>query len=175
MGLDYRSLDSATREAMAAEVERDAAARSLYISPRLTEQGANEWPELLLSAVKTGTDDSLARELSTRRLLKTHEESHRNGKPYTKAVPATAASTLAEGEFNRFYLRGIASRGLAENRVIEIYRGRASSRPRPESEALIGERLAAGALLDDLRAHIGVDGALGLPPGPNSGLTGELI
>lgn len=69
MGLDYRNLDSATREAMAAEVERDAAARSLYISPRLTEQGANEWPELLLSAVKTGTDDSLARELSTRRAL----------------------------------------------------------------------------------------------------------
>lgn len=175
MGLDYRSLDSATRAAMAAEVERDAAAGYMYISPRLTEHGAREWPDLLLAAVETGTDDWLARELSIRGLLKTHEESHRNGKPYSKAVPVTAPSTLAEGEFNRFYLRGIASRGLADNRDIEIYRGRASTIPRPESQALVGQRLAAGALLDDLRAHVGVDSALGLPPGPNSGLTGRLI
>jgi hypothetical protein len=87
----------------------------------------------------------------------------------------TAASTLAEGEFNRFYLRGIARRGLEEGRDIEIYRGRASSNPRPESQALVGQHLSANALLDDLRAHIGVDSTLGLPPGPNSGLTGKLI
>ena len=99
----------------------------------------------------------------------------RNGKPYSKAVPANAASTLAEGEFNRFYLRGIASRGVDENRQIEVYRGRPSSTPRRESEALLGQHLVAGALLTDLREHIGVDSALGLPPGPNSGLTGRLV
>lgn len=175
MGLDYQSLDSATRAAMVAEIERDVAAGSLYISPRLTDQGVREWPDLLRSAAETGTDDWLARELSARGLLKSQEESRRNGKSYLKAVPVTAASTLAEGEFNRFYLRGIASRGVAENRQIEIYRGRASSNPRRESAALLGQHLVAGALLTDLREHIGVDSALDLPPGPNSGLTGRLI
>jgi hypothetical protein len=174
MGLDFRNLDPDTRLAMAAEVERDTAAGSLYISPRLTEKGAREWPDLLLSAVAKGTDDSLAAELATRGLLKTQEESHRNGKTFSKAVPATAARTLAEGEFNRMYLRGIASRGVLENREIEIYRGRSSANPRRESQALVGKRLVASSLLDDLRSHIGVDSALGLPPGPNSGLTGEL-
>lgn len=174
MGLDYQNLNPATRQEMAAEVERDIATASLYISPRLTSQGVLQWPDLILSAAKTGTDDGLTQELSTNGLMKSHEESHRNGKPYTKKVPVTAASTLAQGEFNRFYLRGLASRGLRENRDIEIYRGRFSSVPRPESQTLVGQRLAAGPLLQDLRTHTGVDSALGLPPGPNSGLTGKL-
>ena len=175
MGLDYKSLDTATRTAMVAELERDVEAGSLYISPRLTDAGVREWPDLLRTAAATGTDDGLARELSARGLLKSQEESHRNGRPYSKAVPANAASTLAEGEFNRFYLRGIASRGVDENRQIEVYRGRPSSTPRRESEALLGQHLVAGTLLTDLREHIGVDSALGLPPGPNSGLTGRLV
>lgn len=43
--------------------------------------------------------------------------------------------------------------------------------PRPESEAMVGSRLPAQALLDDLRTSQGVEPALGLPPGPNSGIT----
>ncbi|WP_455905662.1 hypothetical protein [Microbacterium sp.] len=174
MGLEYRNLDTATRAEMAAEVAMDTAGGSIYLSSRLTEQGAREWPELLLAAVTTGTDDSLAQTLASKGLLKTHEESHRNGKSFTKAVPVTAATTLAEGEFNRMYLRGIASRGVREGRDIEVYRGRQSEKPRSESEALVGQRMAADTLLHDLRTNIGVDVALGLPPGPNSGLTGEL-
>ncbi|TFI45050.1 hypothetical protein E4P29_04775 [Rhodococcus sp. 1R11] len=175
MGLNYRSLDVITREAMAEEVERDVTSGTLYISPRLTDEGARLWPDVLRSAVSKGTDDILAQELVTRGFLKTHELGHRNGKPYSKAVPVNAASTLAEGEFNRFYLRGIASRGVVESRGIEIYRGRSSSNPRSASVALEGQRLAADVLLDDLRANTRTDTALGLPPGPNSGLTGELV
>jgi hypothetical protein len=40
---------------------------------------------------------------------------------------------------------------------------------------MIGRRLNAQALLGDLRKHVGVDTALGLPPGPNSGLSGRLV
>ena len=50
MGLDYKSLDTATRTAMVAELERDIEAGSLYISPRLTDQGVREWPNLLRTA-----------------------------------------------------------------------------------------------------------------------------
>ena len=92
-------------------------------------------------------------------------------------VPYTAPMTLAEGEFNRFYLRGACLRAASEvsRNMIEIYRARPSVNPRPQSEALIGTRLDPTILLSDLRDHIGVDTALRLPPGPNSGLSGRLV
>jgi hypothetical protein len=98
------------------------------------------------------------------------------GTGYTVSkVPRTAPITLAEGEFNRFYLRGLCQRAIeAGGPAIEIYRARASVTPRPESEAMIGRHLDADKLLVDLREHVGVDTALGLPPGPNSGLSGRL-
>ena len=175
MGLDYLNLDEITRASMADQVQRDIADGSLYVSARLNPLGIREWPDLLLSAVETGNDDSLAAEVVSRDLLKSHEESQRNGKPYTKKVPSTAAVTLAEGEFNRFYLRGIAARAVDEGREVEIYRGRESASPRSESQDLVGKRLAGADLLNDLRSDVRVDGALNLPPGPNSGLTGKLV
>lgn len=175
MGLDYLNLDQATRASMTAEVELDISNTSLYVSSRLNPQGIREWPGLLLSAVDSGTDDTLAAGIVSRGLLKSHEESQRNGVQHTKKVPVTAATTLAEGEFNRFYLRGVAARALAEGREVEIYRGRESTSPRAESQALVGKRLTGGDLLKDLRSNVGVDGALRLPPGPNSGLTGKLV
>ncbi|WP_400159842.1 hypothetical protein [Arthrobacter sp. BPSS-3] len=175
MGLDYPNLDEATRASMTDEVQFDIANGSLYLSTRLNPQGTREWPDLLLSAVETGNDDSLAAEVVSRELLKSHEESQRNGRPYTKKVPSTAAVTLAEGEFNRFYLRGIAARAVEEGREVEIYRGRESASPRAESQELVGNRLAGADLLNDLRSNVGVDSALKLPPGPNSGLTGKLV
>lgn len=174
MGLDYRNLDGDTRLQMVGEIDRDIADGVLYYSPRLTEQGVREWPALLLGAAKSGTDDTLAQELTNRGLLNTHEESRRNGKVFLKRVPVTAPQTLAEGEFNRMYLRAVASRGILEGRAVQVYRGRASASPRTESEALVGHSFDPRSLLNDLRAHVGVDVALGLPPGPNSGLTGEL-
>jgi hypothetical protein len=90
-------------------------------------------------------------------------------------VPVTAPLTLAEGEFNRFFARGLCLRatedGIAE---LEVYRARESAQPRAESLLLIGTRLNAAALLEDLRASAGVDTAMRLPPGPNSGLSVRL-
>jgi len=44
----------------------------------------------------------------------------------------------------------------------------------PESVALVGTTPSAAALLEDLRTHIGMNTALRLPPGPNSGLSVHL-
>jgi hypothetical protein len=86
-----------------------------------------------------------------------------------------ANETLAEGEFNRFYLRGLC-RVAIDGRTpsIAVYRAKPVAEPRPESQALIGTTFDANTLLADLRAHTGVDTALDLPPGPNSGLSGRL-
>lgn len=57
---------------------------------------------------------------------------------------------------------------------LEIYRAKLVSNPRAESQARIGSRIDPQALLDDLRTHPGVDTALKLPAGLNSGLSVKL-
>ena len=54
---------------------------------------------------------------------------------------------------------------------VEVYLGKPVSKLRPESEAMLGERLSAEVLLKDLRESSGVEPALGLRRRTNSGLT----
>lgn len=170
------NLDARTRELMMNELEYDLDHDTLYLSTRLTQAGRGHYLDILRSAIRTGTTESFAAELRQRRNLKTHEEREKpKGGTTLARVPATAAETLAEGEFNRFYIRGICRRALEDgiNEVI-VYRAKVVRDPRPESEAMIGRGLGAQALLQDLRRNPGVEPALGLPPGPNSGLSVRL-
>lgn len=173
MPFDYPNLEI-VRPEMVVEIEADRANSAIYISSRLTDAGVKQWPELLLRAAQVGDSDSLAQELGTPGLLNEYEVATRNGKMNTKRVPVSAAETLAEGEFNRYYLRGLARIALATGQRIEIYRGRASVNPRSSSTAAEGNVLDPSELLVELRSNVRVDVALGLPPGPNSGLTGRL-
>jgi hypothetical protein len=91
-------------------------------------------------------------------------------------VPVTAAQTLAEGEFNRLYVRGLCSLVLSEGgSEIEAYRARYSENPRSASIAIIGRRFSAEKILHDLRLSQGVDSAFGLPAGPNSGISAKKV
>lgn len=182
--MDLRNLDDATRAAMLSEVDRDIAAGPgptgvLYLSPRLSPQGIRDYPDLLRDAVQNGNDTTLAGALASNDRLLTRETArHPKGGPdIVKAVPVTAAQTMAEGEFNRYYARGVCLRAIAEtgsDATVTIYRARESANARSASIALIGTTPSATALLDDLRTHIGMDTALRLPPGPNSGLSVHL-
>lgn len=161
---------------MQAEVADDVGNGKVYLSPRLSEIGRLDYPQLLHDAVSHHDETWLAAQLRIGGRLNTRELSHsKAGKVIDKLVPVNAADTLAEGEFNRFYLRGLCRRALAAGVTeIEIYRAKEVASPRSESIALIGQQLSASALLTDLRVSVGVDTALGLPPGPNSGLSGRL-
>jgi hypothetical protein len=91
-------------------------------------------------------------------------------------VPVTAQDAFAEGEFNRFYARGLCRLAIEQGiQALYIYRAKAVVVPRPDSQAKIGTPIDPNALLEDLRVHQGVDTALGLPPGPNSGLSVRLV
>lgn len=53
----------------------------------------------------------------------------------------TAAQTMAEGEFNVYYARGVCIRAIAEtgsDATVTIYRARESANARSASIALIG-------------------------------------
>jgi hypothetical protein len=69
-------------------------------------------------------------------------------------------------------MRGLCARAKAEGTTrAVIYRAKHVTNPRPESEIMIGTDVEVDQLLADLRTHIGTDTALGLPSGPNSGLS----
>jgi hypothetical protein len=176
MSLNYQNLDSPTRTHMIAELHADAAAGQLYISSRLNETGAANWAALLGEAISTHDDAWLATEIRKRGLLKSHEERRKpTGGTTLAQIPSNAHETLAEGEFNRFYVRGLCLRAIREKITqVMAYRARHSDHPRPESEAIVGKSFAPSALLNDLRTSAGVEPALGLPPGPNSGLSVRL-
>ncbi len=173
MSIHYESLDPTVRAFMVQELERDQANGTLYISPRLTDAGAKAWPETLREAFEQHDDAWVASALRKRGLMRTTEERRKPKGGFTTAqVPYTAPDTLGEGEFNRFYARGLCANVVESGGTeVEVYRGKEVQNARPESQALIGRRLPAQTLLDDLRRSPGVEPALGLPPGPNSGLT----
>lgn len=176
MSLQYQNLDAQTRPHMLAELNADQTIGQLYISPRLNEKGAQNWHTLLGEAIATHDDRWLATEIRNRGLLKSHEERRKpKGGTTLAQVPVNAHETLAEGEFNRFYVRGLCLRAIQDNIAHVIaYRARHSENPRLESEAIVGRAFAPNALLNDLRSSLGVEPALGVPPGPNSGLSVRL-
>lgn len=178
MALQYPDLDQTTRRYMLEELELDVKESRLYVSPRLSGKGVNDYPALLKSAIESGDDTSLAGELRRDGRLNATEQRRKpkRGGYTTAAVPVTAADTLAEGEFNRFYPRGLCRRTQVESdSELKVHRAKEVENPRPQSEALIGTTMDPENLLLDLRQSIGVEPALGLPPGPNSGLPVKII
>lgn len=156
---------------MLEELDRDIAGGRLYISPRLNQRGRMEYERLLREALAEHDDNWLAGQLTAGLLNDTEERRTKSG--YTTArVPVTAPYTLAEGEFNRFYARGLCRRAIDEGIAsVVVYRAKQVENPRSQSEAKIGTSMNPEALLEDLRTHQGMDTALRLPPGPNSGLS----
>ena len=176
MTLKLVNLDERTRSFMLEEIGSDASSGRLYISPRLNSRGRQEYPRLLREAAERHDDSWLADQLRRNGLMKTEEERRKPKGGHTIAqVPVTAPDTLAEGEFNRFYIRGLCLRAIQDGiPELVVYRAKQVSSPRRESEAIIGTRISPQSLLRDVRTHPGVDTALGLPPGPNSGLSVRL-
>lgn len=183
MALHYMNLDDKTRTLMLQEIERDIAAGTLYLSDNLTDQGKSQYPDLIRAAARTGTDETLGNAIHSR--LNSHEKPRNLGSGRFSKAPvmrSNAHEMLAEGEFNRFYIRALCLRAIEEgggsghggSATVVVYRAKAVENARSESQAKIGQSVPAEALLRDLRAHQGVDTALGLPPGPNSGLSVRL-
>lgn len=175
MGLNYANLDQRTRELMLAEIDLSIPAGGIYVSSYLTEQGEEDWVGLLSEAAKSYSDDWIAEQLAIGQRLKQQVQRRKPKGGYTYVdVPHTAPQTLAEGEFNRFYIRAVCRRAI-EVKIpsVVVYRARHSDNPRPESETLIGKHLDPHVLLKDLRENPGVEAALGLAK-PNSGLSVKL-
>lgn len=169
----YENLTRQVRESMVEEKQTDETLGKLYLSPRLSSEGRTAWPKVLYQAIAKHDDGWLSTSLRSRGLLNRYESRRRpKGGTIEARVPSTAEETLAEGEFNRYYVRAICRAALANGEdAIEVYRGKDVENPRSRSLELVGRRFNPENLLKDLRDSVGLEPALGIPPGPNSGLT----
>lgn len=176
MSLYYVNLDDRTRRLMLDEVEYDIARNQLHISPLLSGQGQRDYVNLLKEAIQNGTDETLAQELKAhRRITRTLPRRKPKGGFAIAATPTNAAEILAESEFNRFYIRALARRAIEDGIPdLVVYRAKPVQSPRPESEALIESTLSPEEIINDLRAHPDEPPKLGVPSGPNSGLSVRL-
>jgi hypothetical protein len=174
MGLRYDNLDDRTRALMVEEIDRDTAAGNMYLSNYLNEGGQRDWPGYLREAARAGTDDRLAQTLRANRSFKTQVERRKPKGGYTMAaVPVTAAQTLAESQYNMYYMRALARRAIDDGQTLTVYRAKAVENPRPESERMIGTRLDPQEVLRVLRETHGVEPAINIPM-PNTGITVRL-
>lgn len=175
MGLNLLDLDEATREEMLKELQYDTERGGVWLSDNLNEKGRADYPDLMEAAARSHDDDWLAMQIADGR-LNSHEKPRLNrGTVVTPKMRSNAHTMLAEGEFNRLYARGLCRRAIAEGiGELEVYRAKAVEHPRTESVRMIGQRVDPKQLLEDLRESRGMDTALRLPPGPNSGLSVKL-
>lgn len=178
MALYFPNLDERTRQLMLDEMQFDIDHNQLHISPLLSGQGQMDYVNLLREAIESGSDETLAKKLREhRRIVRTLPRRKPKGDGYLiAATGGNAADVLAESEFNRYYIRALARRAIEDGiGELIVYRAKPVRNPRPESEAMIESTLPAEDLLTDLRAHTGDEvPTLGVPSGPNSGLSVRL-
>ncbi len=177
MALYFENLDDRTRQLMLDEMDYDIANNQLHISPFLSGQGQRDYSNLLREALQSGNDETLAENLRDhKRILRTLPRRNPKGGYSISATPENAAQVLAESEFNRYYIRALARRAIEDGiQELVIYRAKPVTNPRPESEARVETTLSPEELLEDLRSHPGDEApTLGVPSGPNSGLSVRL-
>ncbi|MCI0561358.1 MAG: hypothetical protein MN733_22965 [Nitrososphaera sp.] len=171
MPFAFRNLDEQTRHFMVEEIEAAIRNDNLYFSKRFNSTGTASWPALLLEAARDYNEHWLAYQLETRGLMKGMEGSRTPSGGYTiKHVPDTAAETIADGQFNRYYILGLCRRALAEGKTqVFVYRAKEVHNPRSESERLIGSSYNPSELIEQIRPRQSSLGYELLKP--NSGLS----
>jgi hypothetical protein len=158
---------------MLQELEYDLARNQLYISPYLSGQGVHDYAELLREAIEKGDETTLAEALSQmRRIDRTAHRRLPQGGYNIVTTPSNAAEMIADDAINRYYIRAICRRALAEgiDQVI-VYRAKPANSPRPRSEELVETAVHPADLLQDLQQHTGEETEMGIPGGPNSGIS----
>lgn len=175
MPLQYESLDPTTRRFAIAELDGDIASGAYHSSERIRPTAIAEYQRYLHEALRY-YDDRWLEEHASDLMVDFEPRRTRSGGQTAVKLPEMASRMLAEGDFNRYYMRGVALRAVEEGRqVIEVYRARLSMEPRAESAQLDGHRLPAEEVLKYLRGEQVADPAISALGRPNSGLSVRLV
>lgn len=166
MGLNHPHLSETIRRFMLQEWAQGGH----YISPRLNEAGRARWVALLKDALQYHTDVWLERELVRRNcFVATEFLKSTMGKTVTRAInKEQLAKTLAEGEFNRFYLRALCLAAKTRGyRHLIVSQARIVPNASAAGIKSVGSPVETATLLKALRGNSYklTDVALGAPEG----------
>jgi len=175
MTLELVNLDACTRRFMLAEFQADVAAGILYLSSNLSEEGRARYPGLLRRAIESGTEATLARDLNTPGTIELSERWKKPGATDpSEAVTATAV-LLAEREFHRFYMRGLCQRAIHLSvPCLVLYRAKPAAMARTHDAAMVGVKITATSLLEDLSGPFRLQPPHGLPQCRDPGMSVRL-
>ena len=150
---NFTKLDERTRLLIIEEIRRAENSSNIYFSTRFNDAGTKGWITWLSAAAQEHDEHWLAYQLEAFGAMKHLEERAMPKGGYTTAhVPDTAAETMAEGQFNRFYMAAICRRAIEDGVPnVKVYRAKRRGEPRPESRALEGTSRNASSLLEELR------------------------
>ena len=175
MPLHYENLDPLTRRYALEELERDIDNGSFHASERLRPEAIGEYKRLLNEAIRY-YDDRWLEERAEDLVVEREERRTRSGGVIEAKVPSMATRMLTEGDFNRYYMRGVTRRAIEEQRgVVEVYRARLSIEARPESAELEGRRVEPAKVLSWLRGEPSDDPGAARLGRPNSGMSIRLV
>jgi hypothetical protein len=160
---------------MLAEFDADVASGTLYHSPQLTDDGQRDYQRLLREALLAGTVASFAAALIRRGSVRPLGRWQHAKEAMPLDASSAASMLLAEREFHRFYLRGLCQRAMHEGvQTLVIYRAKPATPGRATADAMIGIRITAGSLLEDLRGVFDSWPPNGLPQCRDPGLSVRL-
>lgn len=170
MAMRYQNLDDQTRVYMLAEYDRDSDDGRLYVCKRLKDAGRRHFPELLRQALEQHDDGWLARQL--RELLL----STANPGTGVPGVGPQIAEGIAEAEFNRYYMRGLCARAIAEGVAeVQVYRAKVVATRNAQTLERIGQSLSPDTVLAEFRSAHETDPALASPFGDATGLSMRFV
>ena len=138
---------------MVEEINRAISEGELYYSTRFNNIGQQRWADWLVTAAETYDEHWLAFQLESAGAMKGYETRAKPSGGYTTAhTPDTAAETLSDGQFNRFYIAAVCRRAIEDGvNHVRVYRAKLRGEPRAESRALEGTEMNASELLENVR------------------------
>jgi hypothetical protein len=186
--MEFTNLDEMTRHYMLMELDADVREGRVAVSPLLTERGRGEYADLLAEALRHHDPYWLASELRSGRRMRIAVEDADVEKLIPEELPVFEPDVLAEGEFNRYYVRGMCRRaldeGIEELKIVKLNRGpyanfvyQSGDLPKDEREREVdvAGRVDPGWLLEKLRQDPEAEMDVGIPGEPGSGLTVEFL
>ena len=86
------------------------------------------------------------------------------------------AKKIAEGEFNRYYMRGLCARAIAEGvEQVQVYRAKVVATRKASTLERIGQFLSPATVLAEFHSAHRSDPALASPFGPATGLSMRMV
>lgn len=148
----FENLDDVTRSFMLEAIDDAELSVNIYFSKRFNDAGDEQWLKLLKQAAKEHNEHWLAFQLEEKQLMKDFEGSRTPSGNYTiKHVPHNASATLADGQFNRFYILGLCKRARTQGDThLVVYRAKQTVDPRPESQSLLGTHFS----IEDIESQL---------------------